>query len=147
MRSPGVIYRRYRQIKKKILYDTLEKAKLCRHENCHYGKEVQYTDVFHMEHSLKVCNYTSLLSEGRIEVCTNPLECNAFVNKWNKNKVVEAVDSALSDPDLKRKCHPELTIMEWVLDKDLNEAIKNPGFLGTIVVKGIEFLEGILRSR
>ena len=147
MRSPGVIYRRYRQIKKKILYDRMAQAGLCKHENCYYGKEVTYTDAFKVEHVIRVCNYNSVLDQGRIEVCTNPLECNAFTNKWTKDKVVEIVDKELGDHDLKKKLYPELTILEWALDKDLNDAVKNPGFFGTLIILCIEFLEGILRSK
>lgn len=147
MRSPGVIYRRYRQIKKKILYDKLGSAIVCCHENCFYGKIVSYSDKHNVDHTIKVCNYNSLLDQGRIEVCTNPIECNAFANKWTKDAILELVDKELSDHETKRKLYPELTILEWALDKDLNDAIKNPGFFGSIIVRCIEFLEGILRSK
>jgi hypothetical protein len=146
MRSPGVIYRRYRQLKKKILYDKIEQAKLCRHENCHYGKDITYTDVFHLEHSIRACNYNNLLSENKIEICTNPLECNAFVNKWSKEKIIEQAEKELLDHDLKKKLYPEITIMEWVLDKDLYDAAKNPGFFGVFIVRCIEFLENLLKK-
>ena len=145
MRSPGVIYRRYRQIKKKFLYDRLEQARVCAHRNCHYGKVISYTDAQGVEHSISVCNYNSLLEKERIEVCTNPIECNAYVNKWTKDKVVEAVEKELMDYDLKKKLCPELTMLEWVLDKDLNDAIKNPGFFGAIIIRCIEFLEGCIK--
>lgn len=145
MRSPGVIYRRYRQIKKKFLYDKLELARACEHRNCHYGKLVSYTDVHGVEQTLKVCNYNSLLEKERIEICTNPVECNAYVNKWTKEKVVEAAEREFLDHDLKKKLCPELTMLEWVLDKDLNDAVKNPGFFTAIIVRCIEFLEGCIK--
>jgi hypothetical protein len=147
MRSPGVIYRRYRQLRKKILYDKLEMARRYLHCNCHYGKIVTYTDEFDREKTLLVCNYNLLLTEGRIEVCTNPATCNAFVNMWSKEKVIEVVEKELADHDTKRRLYPELTVLEWALDKDLNEAVKNPGFIGTIIIKCIGFLESILRNK
>jgi hypothetical protein len=147
MRSPGVIYRRYRQIKKKILYDKLAEAHKCLHCNCHYGKRVTYTDEFGIERVLKVCNYNSLLDEGRVEGCTDPIQCNAFANKWSKEKVIEEVDKELADYNIKKRKYPELTVLEWALDKDLNDATKNPGVFGTFIIKCIEFLESILKYK
>lgn len=147
MRSPGVIYRRYRQIKKKILYDTVIDSQKRKHCNCVYGKEITYTNSFGVEQCLRVCNYGDLLLEGRVEICTNAQECNAFANKWTKDKIVESVEKELSDPKIKKEKYPELSILEWSLDKDLNDAIKNPGFFGNIIVSCIEFLEKILKYK
>lgn len=147
MRSPGVIYRRYRQIRKKILYDRIGTAFRCAHENCHYGKIVTYRDGDGCEHTINVCNYNPSVSEGVIELCTDPVTCNAFVNKWNKDKITQEVDKELSDPSIKKDKYPELAILEWALDKDLNDAIKNPGFFGNIIISCIAFLEKILRSK
>jgi hypothetical protein len=146
MRSPGVIYRRYRQLRKKILYDKLAAARNRLHCNCYYGKELTYADELNVEKSLLVCNYEFLTTMDKIETCTNPAMCNAFVNKWTKEKIIEVVNKELTDHDLKRKLYPELTVLEWALDKDLNDAIKNPGFFGTTIIKCIEFLESILRK-
>jgi hypothetical protein len=145
MRSPGVIYRRYRQMRKKFLYDKLEQARVCSHSNCHYGKVVSYADEQGVEHSIKMCNYNTLLEKGRIEICTNPSECNAYVNKWTKDRVVEAAEKELLDPEVKKRLCPEIAILEWVLDKDLNDAIKNPGFIGSIIIRCIEFLENCIK--
>jgi hypothetical protein len=147
MRSPGVIYRRYRQIRKKILYDRLAEARNCLHCNCYYGEILLYTDDSGKSTFLNICRYSSLLDKGIVEGCTNPSICNAFSNKWTKDKVVEEVEKELSDHDIKKRKYPELTLLEWVLDKDLNDAIKNPGFFGTIIIKCIEFLESILRNK
>lgn len=147
MRSPGVIYRRYRQIRKKILYDRLAEASKCLHCNCYYGKILLYTDDTGANHFLNICTYGILPESNQIEGCTNPITCNAFSNKWTKDKVVEEVEKDLSDYNIKKRKYPELTLLEWVLDKDLNDAIKNPGFFGRIIVKCIEFLESILRNK
>lgn len=147
MRSPGVIYRRYRQIKKKILYDRLAEAHKCLHENCHYGKFIIYSDDTGVSKIIKVCGYNPTLDKGTIEGCTNPLTCNAFANKWTKEKIIEEVDKELADHDIKKRKYPELNILEWALDKDLNDAVKNPGIFGTIIIKCIEFLESILKYK
>lgn len=147
MRSPGVIYRRYRQIKKKILYDALSEGRQCLHKNCHYGKVLRYTDEFNRPLFINTCGYNSLQGSDQIEGCTNPVECSAYANKWTRDKIVEVVDAELSDHEIKKRKYPELTLLEWVLDKDLNDAIKNPGFFGRIIVRCIEFLESILRNK
>lgn len=146
MRSPGVIYRRYRQIRRKILYDKIGEATKCIHGNCHYGKILTYTDINQKEHSLLICNYNSLVDEGRIEVCTNPIMCNAYVNNTCREDVQKKLEEELLDPKNKRDKYPDLSILEWVLDKDLNDAIKNPGFLGKLIVGCIKFLESILKN-
>jgi hypothetical protein len=147
MRSPGVIYRRYRQLRKKILYDKLAYARNRLHCNCYYGKVVIYTDEFNVEKTLLLCKYNMALTEDRIDVCTNPIVCNAFANMWTKDKIIVEVDKELSDHEIKRKLYPELTVLEWALDKDLNDAVKNPGFIGTIIIRCIEFLESILKNK
>lgn len=145
MRSPGVIYRRYRQIKKKILYDKTANAIQCLHDNCYYGKVVTYKNEQEVERSIKVCNYNMILTEGNIELCTRPMDCSAFVNKWTRSKITEAVEKDLEDPETKRKLYPELSLMEWVLDKDLYDAVKNPGFFGNIIINCIAFLERLMK--
>lgn len=144
MRSPGVIYRRYRQIRKKILYDcVLEARKKC-FENCYYGKEITLIDQTNSEHTVKSCSFTSL-PEGRIELCYKPHSCNAFVNNKKKEEIINEVEKKLSDYQIKKKNYPELILLEWVLDKDLNEATKKPSFFGRLIIFCIDVLEKILK--
>ena len=145
MRSPGVIYRRYRQLKKKIIYDKMEKAHQTKHENCSYGKAF-LCSVNGKTESLKVCGYSTNLDTSQIELCDDPISCNAFICKWNKEKVVKETEKEFSDPEVKRRLYPELTVMEWVLDKSLNDAVKAPSFFGKFIVKCIEFLENLLKE-
>lgn len=149
MRSPGVIYRRYRQIKKKILYDRTVQAHLRLHENCYYGKEIKYTDndvidLNGIERTIKACVYNS--TDNHIEICDNPQECNAYASKWTKEKIINKINEELSDPNIKRKYYPELNVLEWVLDKELHLAVQEPSFTGKIIIKFIEILESILRN-
>jgi hypothetical protein len=74
MRSPGVIYRRYRQLKKKILFDMTANAHLRLHENCHYSKLLSYVDNEGVYRTIKVCTCNKLESD-QIELCDNPNEC------------------------------------------------------------------------
>lgn len=148
MRSPGVIYRKYRQIKKKILYDRTAHAFLRSHENCYYGKEVKYIDNegierFGVERTIKACMYNPI--EDHIETCDNPHECNAYASKWTKKKIIDKTNEELKDSDIKRKYYPELNVLEWVLDKDLHKAVQEPNFVGKIIIKIIEILESILK--
>lgn len=144
MRSPGVIYRRYRQIKKKILYDSIiESRKKC-FKNCYYGKEISLLDASNIEHTIKSCSYSSL-PEGRMELCYKPDSCNAFVIKRKKEDIEKEIEKNLSDHNRKKELYPELVILEWVLDKDLNDAIKKPSFIGTLIISCIDFMEKLLK--
>jgi hypothetical protein len=145
MRSPGVIYRRYRQLKKKIIYDKMESAHQIKHENCTYGRVVLCTKNGKTE-PLKICGYNLNIDNNTIEICDDPVSCNAFICKWNKEKVLKQTEEEFANPDTKRMLYPEITVMEWVLDKNLNDAVKSPNFFGRIIVRCIEFLEDLLKE-
>jgi len=81
-----------------------------------------------------------------IDLCTNPYECTAFACKKNKEYVLKEFERELSDPFLKQIRYPELSLMEWILDKNLLEAERNPSFAGRIILFLINTLEGILKK-
>ena len=147
MKSPGVIYRRYRQLKRKLLYEKILKARKVSHTNCYYGRLAEYTDPKSgaTVASLKVCVYGCDQNSAQLPTCTCPKECNAFASRWTKEKVEEEFDKELSDWETKNRLYPELLAFEWVLDKDLTEAIKYPNNLGKIIVSNIMLLEKLLK--
>jgi len=143
MRSPGVIYRRYRQLRKRILYDKLQDAKKCRHDNCHYGKTViRANDDVGVY--IKLCTFGVNNGEDA-DICTNAWECNAFVNKWTKEAVAEKFYEEMNDPKVKRDSYPELMAYEWVLDKSLTDAMIRPNMVGKLIVYCIKVLENLLK--
>lgn len=142
MKSPGIIYRHYRQLKRKLLYDLLSRARVVHHENCHYGKLLQYVDDSGIQRSVRMCAFDS--TDKEIEICTNPQECNAFALKWTKDKVVQDFENLMGDSHLKRKVCPELIVLEWVLDKNLTDAVREPKCIEKMLVWMIGFLEKIL---
>lgn len=153
MRSPGVIYRKYRQIKRKYLYEAVSDAKKQCHENCVYGFILSYTDEDGKDQKLKLCDYGSINEKIKgnnieavygLDVCTCPKECNAFVRKWNKKAVIETFKEELSDPAIKRNKYPELEAYEWILEKSLTEAKRNPSIFGKIIIFFIKLLEDLL---
>ena len=144
MRSPGVIYRRYRQYKKKILFERAAKAKNREHENCVYGKELTYKDRNGIDRHIRACMYTGVV-EGSFEVCDNPCECSAFANRWTREDIESQVEAELGEFEIKNEKYPEIAVLEWVLDKDYFDAIQNPGILTKTVVGMIMFLEQFLK--
>jgi hypothetical protein len=145
MRSPGVIYRRYRQLKKKILYDRILEARKRIFDNCYYGKKVTFLNDSNVEHIIKMCNYSSL-PDDRVELCFKPDLCNAFVNKRKKEEIIKDLEKDLSNYEIKKRYYPDLILLEWVLDKDLNEAVKKPNFIGRLIIFCIDFLEFLLKK-
>lgn len=145
MRSPGVIYRRYRQLKKKLLYEKVSAAHRRIHKNCVYGCTVPCTDNEGSVFRAKICLYELRFNKGLSE-CTDPGNCNAFVLKWTKEKVVKQFEKEISNPATKKKLYPELSLMEWMLDKDLKKATEEPGFFGRIIISIIDKLENLLKS-
>lgn len=147
MKSPGIIYRRYRQLKKKILYDKLIKARQRIHENCHYGKNLSRFYVVGMDPiEVPLCMFRYDPDDKKIELCTFPKECNAFICKWTKEKVIEEFEKELSDWGIKQKLYPDMIALEWVLDKDLAEAMKSPGWVTRLIISAIAFLERMVKS-
>jgi len=146
MRSPGVIYRRYRQLKKKILYDRILEARKRIFENCYYGKYITFLDASNNEHMVKACSYPDL-PKDRIELCLKSYSCNAFINKRKKEDIIKDVEKDLLDYKIKKQYYPDLIILEWVLDKDLKEAVKKPNLIGKLIIFCIDFLEFLLKKQ
>ncbi len=145
MKSPGIIYRRYRQLKKKFLYEKVIEAKLKKHSNCFYGNSVEYPDKNGYTKEVQLCMlepYRKNLDE--ISVCTCSQECNAFLNKRDKEIVVIEFEKVIQDSRTKAELYPELDLLEWVLDKDKTDAIKNPNLIGKFLLKAMDVLEYLL---
>lgn len=143
MKSPGVIYRRYRQLKRKLLYDKLQEIRKRSGKNCVYGKAIDIIDgnkTFHAH----VCLYNKHIDSG-LECCNHADECNAFICKFAKEDVVVFFNQELKDPSVRNKKYPELNVLEWVLDKSLDDAIKEPTIFVKIIVLAIGFLEGLIK--
>lgn len=145
MRSPGVIYRRYRQIKKKLLFDMMADAHKREHANCHYGKILRYKDEDGFYRVVKFCVF-GVASGNPPDICTCPKECNAFALRWTKDKIVERFNETLSNPAMKRAIYPQLTVFEWVLDKELHEAMEEPRLIDKIIIVCIQALEDLLKT-
>jgi len=91
---------------------------------------------------VKLC----LLRPDNLDVCTNARDCNAFARRWTDDKVAEEFNKVMADDVAKKKTFPELWSYEWVLDKSLNEARRDPGPIMSVVVMMISFLESLLRA-
>jgi len=144
MKSPGVIYRKYRQIKKQLLYQKMIEAKKKIHNNCHYATVLPYTDVDGYEKKIKLCTF-DFKTNKKLDVCTCPRDCSAFVSVWTKDRVVEDFEKILNSSRLKKTIFPELVVYEWALDKTLTDAKENNKGLGILVVWLINLLEDILK--
>jgi len=142
MKSPGVIYRQYRQARKLAFIRAVSKARRKTHESCHYSACINYNDVDGAEKSVKLC----LLRPDNLDVCTNPRDCNAFARRWSDAQVAEEFERIMANDAEKKKTFPELWAYEWVLDKSLKEARDSGGVFTSLVVFLISFLESILRA-
>jgi len=146
MKSPGVIYRRYRQLKKKLLYEKIVESKRKCFDNCSYGQQFVVCGIGMSGGTvLNICKYNQVESLVP-ELCTCAVECSAFANKWSKEKVVDQFNKELGDWTTRVKLYPDLVALEWVLDKDLTDAIKNPNILNRVIVGIIMILEGLLKK-
>lgn len=154
MKSPGVIYRQYRKLYRKILYKKCQDASKKAHENCVYGKGLLINSKAESQQKIKLCTYGCVnikdiekgnLNLDLLDICTNPIECNAFVCKMRKEDVESELKTELQDPNVKYKKYQELAAYEWVLDKSLSDAQKNPGIFGRLLVWMINLLENILK--
>lgn len=143
MKSPGIIYRRYRQLKRKLLYEKLLESRKKAAKNCIYGK---YLDVIDKSknYSISICLYNKDIGKG-LEVCNHPEECNAFICKHSKEEVERIFERDLNDSSIKNKKYPELNILEWVLDKSLDDAKKEPTILTRILLAVINSIESLIK--
>lgn len=141
MKSPGVIYRQYRQTRKLAFIRALSASRKKKHENCHYAGTIPYRDVDGSDKVVKLC----LLRSDKMDVCSNARDCNAFARRWSDEDVAKEFDRIMSNDAEKKKTFPELWAYEWVLDKSLKEARNSGGIISSFIVSLISFLESILR--
>jgi hypothetical protein len=151
MKSPGVVYRKYRQMLRKKLYFLVVENYKRDHGNCAYAHTVKYLDVNNRNRSSKMCLYAVLTDpkgendSRKIDVCTCASECNAFAPAKSKEEVVKEFERDIKDYKTCLRKYPELAAFSWLLDKDLEDAKKNPNFLDKIVIYLINFLENLLK--
>lgn len=143
MKSPGIIYRRYRQLKRKLLYEKLLESRKRSAKNCIYGKYLDIVDKS-KNYSVSICLYNKDISKG-LEVCNHPEECNAFICKQSKEDIEKLFEKELSDSSIRIKKYPELNILEWVLDKSLDDAKKEPSLLTKILLSIINSIESLIK--
>lgn len=157
MRSPGVVYRRYRQLRRKLLYKKIQESRKKLHDNCVYGKKIEYfDDSSGTTQIVRLCMYSCKLSSlglsknidmsENLDICTSPSVCNAFACKWSKEKIEEEFNSELNNYSIKEEKYPELAVFEWILDKSLHDAQINPGWFGNLLVRTIIILENLLKN-
>jgi hypothetical protein len=79
-------------------------------------------------------------------MCTKPYECSAFAYKYTKEYIEKEFEKELKNTTIKQNRYAEIDIMEWILDKDLNEAEKNPSFIIRILISFINTLEKIIKK-
>lgn len=140
MKSPGIIYRRYRQLKRKTLYEKMQESRKKSAKNCVYGAPINIIDK-NKSYPVFICLYNKNISKG-LEICNNPEDCNAFICKHSKKEVEDNFEKDLKDFSIRNKRYPELNTLEWILDKALDDAKKEP----TPLVKVILFLINLLES-
>jgi hypothetical protein len=150
MRSPGVIYRQYRQQRRKLLYEKTVEALKKEHKNCIYGVILNATRQGESR-KIPLCAFRVKRENAEeFELCTCPEECNAFAHKYSKEDLKEKLkvelDEILSDPKRAYVEHPDLAVYHWVLDKDLTDAKNNPKALAKPLIWLIHLLEEIVKA-
>lgn len=151
MRSPGVIYRRYRQAKKKILFDKISLIHQKSFENCMYGLPVDYKDNDSKSRTVKLCSFaagttsSATIDLASLDVCTCASKCNAFAPNKTKAQITHDFNEELKSPEIVLRKYPEVALMEWVLDNELEKAKVNMSPIKKLIVTIINFLERSLK--
>lgn len=144
MRSPGVIYRQYRKLRKKHLFENIVEARRKDHKNCVWGRILTVTKNEETR-NIPICIFDNTRSNGNYELCTCPKECNAFCVKSTKQSIIENFEDALKDPIRIKKEYPDLAMFQWILDKPLTDLKEYPPFGVRFIVAIISFLEGLIK--
>jgi len=158
-----VIYRRYRQIKRRLLFEKVVEARRQKHTNCLYGVCVSCYDENGVHRTLRLCAFqchrdvVAAKDEKKttindvlkdVELCVRSNECTAFINKRKnvKEAVIKEFEEELKNQDTKSKLYPELSAYEWVLDKNLYDASQSPSLFVRMIVGIINVLEKMLKG-
>lgn len=150
MRSPGVIYRQYRQQRRKLLHEKTVEALKKEHRNCIYGtilKAIRNGET----RKIPLCAFPVRTGDSEeFELCTCPRECNAFAHRYSKKELKENIqrdiDETLSNPKKAYLKYPDLAVYHWVLDKSLTDAKKEPKTIAKPLIWLIYLLEQIIKT-
>lgn len=150
MRSPGVIYRQYRQLRRKLIYDKTVDALLKEHRNCVYGQVLKAVRNDGETRFISICSFRNEKNhENELELCTCPRDCNAFAYRIPKDSVKKAVkrdfEAILADQKKLRETYPELAVYQWVLDKSLTDAMASPRYWAKPLIWLIQLLEELVK--
>lgn len=123
MRNVREVYKKLREVKFKYLVKLYKRYTRKIPENCKYSYSYKINDK--TEILLCLLHQPNLdLNSGifphLIEVCQDPKQCNGFIFKYTKENIKEVFEE---DIKLRKHLYPEISVLEWVLDKDKENKI------------------------
>ena len=146
MKRPYMVGLKCRELMKKH-FDAYAAKKLsvCP-ENCRHNQVVYLGD---MKIPVRICIAAQrpgmTVETNKILLCqtiAQASECSLYDPKYVlKEDVAAAFKSEVSDPTRKRQLYPDVFALEWVLDNDYHEAVKEPRFIIRVILRLVLALE------
>lgn len=149
MKSPGTVYRKYKQLKKLFILQELQDALKKDFSNCSFCKNLYCFDKNGNKKTIYICTFQEDKKEistlNELKNCENPKKCNSFSYKNSKETIKNSIENKFKDKEYIKKNYPELYLLEWVLDYETNKFRKKLSPLAFIILKIIDFLNYILK--
>lgn len=141
MKSPGIIYRKYRQLKRFFILQEYQNALKKDYNNCSFCKILQYKDKYKIERNVFICTHQENNNKTiELKCCDDPKKCTFFLYKETKETIKNKIESNFNNQDYVKRNYPELYLLQWVLDYDTEKYKKKNSFLSFLIFKIIDFL-------
>ena len=148
MRSPGSVFRKMKELRYRHLVSIYRSYFKRMPNRCLYNHPYIFIDGDGIEKEIRLCLYNqdhNSLDEGIVpsllDVCQelkHVQRCNAFVFKYDKDKLRKIFEDELQDEKIKSKKYPDIFALEWVLERYSTKTV--PGIVGILWYKIKKFL-------
>lgn len=125
MKSVRDVYKKLREVRFRYLVILYKRYLKRAPDLCKYNREFR-VESNGQARFIRLCMLHQPekgLAPNLLDVCEQVghcEECNAFVCRHTKDSIKEMFESQLKDPRVKARTYPEIAVLEWVLEQDVN---------------------------
>ena len=125
MRSPGVVYKKLKEVKYYYLVALYRKYFKKEPENCIYNKEYLF-EANGQRREIRLCllHTKGALNLNMVDICEKSHHCNncdAFIFRYTKEDIKKIMEKDLSDKVVRQIKYPNICALEWVLERSIEE--------------------------
>jgi hypothetical protein len=140
MRSPGVVYKKLKEVKYRHLISMYRKFFRKIPENCKYNKKYEFM-VDGEIREVRLCMLhqdKDGINPELLDLCEqlhHSSRCDGFILRYTKDDIKTLFEQEMSDKSIKEKRYPDICALEWVLERSAPGSVTWPQRLWHLLKK------------